>query len=88
MQKIKAVHPFRESYLYNNFMYGLASVIAEQIGGKPWEDLIAEELYGPLGMTTSSFMSRVDLSGNVAKPYATDEATGNPLPVDFRMNRY
>ena len=83
-----AVYPFRESYLYNNFMYGLASVVAEKLGGKSWEDLISEELYQPLGMTTSSFMTRVDLSGDVAKGYTTDDATGSPVPVNFALNRY
>lgn len=83
-----AVYPFRESFLYTNFMYGLASVIAEKLGGKSWEDLISEELYQPLGMTTSSFMTRVDLSGDVAKGYSTDDATGSLLPVNFALNRY
>ncbi|CAC5408813.1 unnamed protein product [Mytilus coruscus] len=86
-QKVHSVHPFRETYLYNNMMYGLASVVAERIGGKRWEDLIEEELYTPLGMTSSSFMTRVDLTGNVAKGYATDDATGSPVPVNFAINR-
>ncbi|XP_052099038.1 penicillin-binding protein 4-like [Mytilus californianus] len=86
-QKVHSVHPFRETYLYNNMMYGLASVVAERIGGKRWEDLIEEELYTPLGMSSSSFMTRVDLTGNVAKGYATDDATGSPVPVNFAMNR-
>jgi CubicO group peptidase (beta-lactamase class C family) len=42
-------------------MYGLASVVAEKLGGKSWEDLISEELYQPLGMTTSSFMTRTQV---------------------------
>ena len=69
-------------------MYGLASVVAERIGGKRWEDLIEEELYTPLGMSGSSFMTKVDLSGNVAKGYGTDDATGGPVPIDFAINRY
>jgi hypothetical protein len=39
-------------------------------------------------MTTSSFMTRVDLSGDVAKGYTTDDATGSPVPVNFALNRY
>lgn len=69
-------------------MYGLATVITEKIGGKPWEDLITEELYQPLGMATSSFMTKVDLSGDVAVGYRGDKVDGSPIPIDFAINRY
>lgn len=49
--------PFREEWAYTNFGLTAAAVAAARRAGKPWEDLSAERLYRPLGMssTTSRF---------------------------------
>lgn len=37
-------------FVYSNLGYMLAGVVAEHIGGAPWEQLIADRVFGPLGM--------------------------------------
>jgi D-alanyl-D-alanine carboxypeptidase len=37
-------------YVYSNAGYGIASTMLERVSGKPWEQLMAEELFGPLGI--------------------------------------
>lgn len=45
---------FRSGYAYTNFGLTEAGVAAAKAAGKTWEDLIAERLYKPLGMTSTS----------------------------------
>lgn len=45
---------FRSHYAYTNFGYTEAAVAAAKASGKVWEDLAAEKLYQPLGMTSTS----------------------------------
>jgi CubicO group peptidase (beta-lactamase class C family) len=50
----KPVSSFRSQYAYTNFGFTAAAVAAAQVTGKSWEDLVAEKLYIPLGMKSSS----------------------------------
>ncbi|GAA5534165.1 serine hydrolase [Deinococcus aluminii] len=45
---------FRGQYAYSNFGLTEAGVAAAKAAGKAWEDLAAEKLYRPLGMTSTS----------------------------------
>ena len=46
--------PFRITYAYTNFGLTAGAVAAAQATGLAWEDLCAEKLYKPLGMTSTS----------------------------------
>ncbi len=46
--------PFRASYAYTNFGVTAAAEAVATASGRSWEDLSAEVLYRPLGMTTAS----------------------------------
>lgn len=46
--------PFRDSYAYTNFGLTAAAEAVATGAGEPWEDLSAEVLYRPLGMTSTS----------------------------------
>lgn len=50
---------FRTTFIYNNLMYAVAGAVAEKIGGKPWEDLVVEKIFTPLGMDSSNFIDRM-----------------------------
>lgn len=50
---------FRTTFVYSNLMYAVAGAVAEKIGGKPWEDLVIEKLFIPLGMDSSNFIDRM-----------------------------
>jgi CubicO group peptidase (beta-lactamase class C family) len=40
---------------YSNLGYTLAGAIAERVGGKPWEELMRDIVFTPLGMTNCGF---------------------------------
>ena len=42
-------------YFYSNCGYGIAGHMAEVIMGKPWEHLVRELIFAPLGMETAGF---------------------------------
>lgn len=44
-----------EKYLYANAGFTIAAAMAERIADKPWEELMQERLFGPLGITTAGF---------------------------------
>lgn len=44
------VIPFRSRYEYSNPLYATAGEVAAAVAGKPWEQLLAERITGPLGM--------------------------------------
>jgi CubicO group peptidase (beta-lactamase class C family) len=46
---------FRASYNYSNFGYTEGGAAAAVAAGKSWEDLAQSTLFGPLGMTASSY---------------------------------
>jgi CubicO group peptidase (beta-lactamase class C family) len=43
------------AFLYTNAGFAVAGHIAERVMKKPWEDLMREELFGPLGMKSAGF---------------------------------
>lgn len=57
-------------FQYSNDGYTIAGAICEQVTGKPWEDLMRELLFRPLGMTTAGF-------GAPGKAGAVDEPWGH-----------
>jgi CubicO group peptidase (beta-lactamase class C family) len=42
-------------FIYSNAGYAIAGAMAEKITGKPWEDLLRDRLFVPLGMTSAGF---------------------------------
>lgn len=61
---------FRSRYQYQNLMFMTAGYLAERITGRSWDDLVAERLFQPLGMHSSS--TTVDgaiATGDYAYPY-------------------
>lgn len=67
---LKPTHSFRAHYAYDNLLYVVAGEVAAKAGGKPYEQLVREELFAPLGMDRCQVgaWSR-DAVGNVAQPH-------------------
>jgi len=42
-------------FVYSNAGYAIAGHVAETVAGKPWEDLMREKLFMPLGMKSADF---------------------------------
>lgn len=71
-------------YLYSNSNYVLAMVIAERVGGKPFDELSRELLFDPVGMEHSRW--RVDHTSvvpNRADAYTPDEVGVLHLDMPF-----
>jgi CubicO group peptidase (beta-lactamase class C family) len=48
-------NPPGTKFEYSNRSYTVAGVIAERLGGEPWEELTRARIFEPLGMTTAGF---------------------------------
>jgi CubicO group peptidase (beta-lactamase class C family) len=54
LRYVSTANHFRSHYAYTNFGFTAGAVAAAHAAGKPWEDLAAERLYRPLGMSSTS----------------------------------
>jgi CubicO group peptidase (beta-lactamase class C family) len=61
---------------YNNNAINLLGRIIEVASGKPYEDLMEERLFEPLGMTNTTFWPTPDHLDVAAKPYSKNKETG------------
>lgn len=68
-----------ERFYYNPISFSWASRPIMQVAGRPFSDLVAEEVFVPAGMTESArrhrnLPLRADLAAAAAKPYHVDSA--------------
>ena len=54
LRYVKPASSFRSRYAYTNFGLTAAAVAVARASGRSWEDISAERLYSPLGMTSTS----------------------------------
>ena len=54
-------------YVYSNFGYAVAGHMAEKAARKPWEDLMREKLFTPLGMSSAGYGAPAD-RGSARQP--------------------
>jgi CubicO group peptidase (beta-lactamase class C family) len=85
----KPVTSFRSRYAYQNGMFVAAGVLVEQKTGKTWEENVAERVFKPLGMSSSS----ADLKGfkqakNVAALHVKKEGRVTALPRDWPLHNW
>lgn len=76
-------------YEYSNAGFSLGGAMLEAVAGQPWEDLLREKLFNPLGMTSAGFGvpatprhldHPVGHSGNVGNPTIWDPGTNADNP--------
>ncbi|MBN6151313.1 serine hydrolase [Xanthomonas sp. AmX2] len=67
---LKPTHSFRSHYAYDNLLYVVAGEVAARAGGKPYAQLVREEVFAPLGMRGCQVGAwDRDAVGNVAQPH-------------------
>jgi CubicO group peptidase (beta-lactamase class C family) len=66
------------TYHYSNFDYVIAGAIAEKIAGRPWETLMDERIFKPLGITSAGF-GGLGTPGKIDQPWPHN-ADGSPFP--------
>lgn len=83
---LNAICPPGQCHAYQNVAYDAASEIVEKITGRPYEQAVREQLFGPLGMRSAS-MSRDALvtSPNWAQPHRGGK---NAKPVEVTEPYY
>lgn len=80
---LKPVTSFRSGYAYDNLMYVVAGEVAAAAGGKPYDQLLREEVFAPLGMTRCQAGTwSVAQVGNVAQPHARREGRNVVINAD------
>jgi CubicO group peptidase (beta-lactamase class C family) len=52
---LSPVREFRDGCAYSNLGYLVAGLVTERLAGRPWEDEVAERLFGPTGMAGAGF---------------------------------
>lgn len=69
---------------YSNPNFSLAALLVEDRDGRPWADIVEEDVFAPLGMTRS-FARKSELDDNVAPGIgltAPDDQTVAPVSID------
>ena len=60
-----------EIYSYSNPGYWLAGLLAQEVGGKPFADLVAASIFAPLGMARSTFRPTMAMTYPLAQGHAS-----------------
>lgn len=84
---LKPVTSFRSGYAYDNLMYVVAGEVAAAAGGKPYDQLMREQVFEPLGMTRCQVgrWSVRDV-GNVAQPHARRDGHTTVVNADGEIS--
>ncbi len=87
--KLKNVCPPGECHSYQNVAFDAISEIAADVTGKSYQELVAENILRPLGMTSAS-LTREELiqSGNYAFPFGYSRGVSMVAPVELNDNYY
>ncbi|XP_061174614.1 uncharacterized protein LOC133183706 [Saccostrea echinata] len=86
--EMTAVKTFRKSFLYSNMMYGFATSLSEKMSnGISWENLVTSNIFQPLNMTSSTFITTIADLSNAARGYDKGPKSKPkalvPVPLDF-----
>jgi CubicO group peptidase (beta-lactamase class C family) len=68
------------TFHYANTDYVVVGAILEKIGGKPWEELMGERIFQPLGMASMGF-GGTGTTGQIDQPWP-HFSTGDPAPMN------
>lgn len=65
-------------YWYSNVGYILVGAVLEHLTGRPWEDLMRERLFQPLGISTGGF-GQPGSAGKTDQPWGHSSFVGKPI---------
>ncbi|XP_062602896.1 putative beta-lactamase-like 1 [Saccostrea cucullata] len=89
MMRVHHMNPkgrFRDSFYYNDLMYGIIAKISEDIDtlSLTWEDMLRKYVLNPLGIPSTTFFTTLNpLMEDVARGYVEDEGLLYPVPYEF-----
>lgn len=71
---------FRAGYGYSNIMYITAGEVMRTVEGKPWNSIIQEKIFTPLGMDRSVTSSKdITKKGNFSTPHGIIDGKHSPI---------
>lgn len=73
------VAPAGEWYHYSNLAYGLLGEVLARVTGRPWRQLVADQLLRPLGLTQTSYLPRPTAQPAWSVDHFTGELAREPL---------
>jgi len=70
---------------YSNHGLALTGLVVEKLSGLPFAKYVAQNIFAPLGMTSSSFLepTPANILSRVATGYAYANGAYQPLPLDY-----
>jgi len=72
---------FRGGFQYNNLMFMTAGILASQIAGASWEELVRKRIFEPLGMARSNFsVNDSQKADDFALPYSPEKEKIKRIP--------
>ncbi|XP_045184047.2 D-aminopeptidase-like [Mercenaria mercenaria] len=85
MKNLPQQLPFRDAFLYNNYMFMMLGHVAEKLGGDTWEKLVTSKVLRPLEMTSTRILKEPKnvLENGVAKPYIFKDNTFKNATLDI-----
>jgi CubicO group peptidase (beta-lactamase class C family) len=74
IRAIAAHEPARDgtTYAYSNLGYNILSLAIDSLAGKPWQDVLAERVFRPLGLRATSARVSELPAGRLAMPYRAE----------------
>jgi CubicO group peptidase (beta-lactamase class C family) len=76
---LRVATPPLEGVVYSNMAYSLVAYMVEKFSGTGYKQYIRENVWGPLGMTSTAFDLRPEMEERLVTPYVPDENTGRPV---------
>ncbi|MEO6594790.1 MAG: serine hydrolase domain-containing protein, partial [Planctomycetota bacterium] len=70
IERLPIQQRFREQFGYQNLMYMVAGIVVQRTSGMPWEQVVEQRFFAPLGMVNSrASAQRLDASAEKALPH-------------------
>jgi CubicO group peptidase (beta-lactamase class C family) len=82
LRHLEPSRELRAEWQYNNVMYIVAGLVDERVSGRPWEALVRERIFRPLGMSRSNFsVDDTKADDDHALPYTRSGDRVRRLPL-------
>ena len=79
---LRAATPPLQGVVYSNMAYSLVGHLVEKFSGTPYKEYIRDNVWGPLGMTSTEFDMTPEMEERLAIPYVLDAESGRPVATE------
>jgi CubicO group peptidase (beta-lactamase class C family) len=87
LEQLPQLTPLGEVFAYNNASVVLAGRVLEVVANMPYEDVVQQEVLGPLGLDHTFFYSDAIIGHNIAAPHHVVDGTPTVRPDWWRLWR-